>query len=157
MKNFVYKYITVLLAFLVFYTGSGITVYKYCCTNCKLTDCFLGQKHGCNISTNLPSHKDDRSHKCPDCCSNTKNDSAILCKNANPVKCSVSRISPDINFHQAKLHIVLPILWVISNTIFNTDNSSSILKGIHFSSYSAKDLPCRDINSYLAFIQVFII
>lgn len=157
MRNFVHIIIAVILAVSVFFTGTGITVYKYCCSNCKISYSILAQKHGCSNTDYSETDQKDADHNCSGCVSHTKSVKEDPCKISDSQKCSIARISADINFQQVKSHINVPLAWVIIYTAYSRINTFAHQSILYIHSASSKAPPVCDINSYLALIQVFII
>lgn len=151
MKRIAHTIILLLLATVVFYTGAGVTVMKYCCSNCKASYSILGQKHTC-----IHSEKSDESESCPMCNSVVGDADNVLSYTSKGNGCEAERISIDLDSHQFRAYVSVPFIWLsdIEESSFGYNNESVKSSDLLIYSEPPPDISPR---TYLSIIQVLII
>ncbi|MDH6354801.1 hypothetical protein M2132_001132 [Dysgonomonas sp. PH5-45] len=114
MKHFVNKIAVFLLAFLIFFVGTGVTVIDLCCQNCiehtlSLSDvsCCSQTQHSHSDATAAGHNHDSYQHE-------------DICSSPHEGECCVpERISFDIDHFFSKPQIVAPFVWIANNLFEN--------------------------------------
>ena len=154
MKKSGHIIILLILAAVVFYTGTGVTIMKYCCPDCEPSYAIVGQKHTC--------HNQDESSdtcampvSCPNCgdAEPDRNMSSYKVKGGG---CASTRVSVDLDSQHYRPQMQIPVVWL------SIMNSSSLwgkeepAKAAEFVSYPESP-PTIVPRSYLSLIRVLII
>lgn len=155
MKRIGHTIILLLLAAVVFYTGTGVTVMKYCCSNCKASYSILGQKHTC-MHPEEANESGLKTGSCPMCSGVVADENNVLSYTSKSIGCEAARISVDLDLHQFRAYISVPFVWLsdIEESSFGYNNES-----VRFSDLLAYSEPPPNIipRTYLSMIQVLII
>jgi DNA-directed RNA polymerase subunit RPC12/RpoP len=154
MKKLGNTIILLVMAAVVFYTGTGVTIMQYCCVNCETSYSILGQRHNCHpvsdISENTPEYT------CPNCSSHVEEHVNDFSFDAKKGGCSSLRVSIDLDSHQNRPHISIPFVWLIDfEDIYVPVNK--VENDILDLFVESNPPPFAIPRSYLSMIQVLII
>jgi hypothetical protein len=155
MKKFVQRFILLIAAATVFFTGAGVTIINYCCTSCSGQTLIMTEKHVCCVQG---QHEAKSSTAC---CSAQKetihNDSCENAAFSQDMHCTASRLSMDIDASSFRPHISVPFVW-ISDALPDIPVSTSFDTVTYADGYTAfgspPGIPPRE---YLSLIRILII
>ncbi|NDV94733.1 hypothetical protein D0T84_07345 [Dysgonomonas sp. 521] len=153
MKKFAQRFILLIAAATVFFTGAGVTIINYCCTSCSGQTLFMTEQHICCVQEN-----DDI--KAGSCCSEKEMSHDACESDSNFTKdthCTASRLSIDIDASSFRPHVAIPFVWI--SDAFPVLSASIIpvkteYAGDYTSFRSPPGIPPRE---YLSFIRILII
>ncbi|MDU1889821.1 MAG: hypothetical protein E6767_03960 [Dysgonomonas sp.] len=103
MKRLAQNIILIIAAVTVFFTGTGVTIMNFCCSNCAEQTFFMTQAHTCCLEA-----AENKS-----CCSSHQEatDYSDHCYK-NDSHCKASRLSVDIDSSTSRPHVITPFVWV---------------------------------------------
>ena len=158
MKKFAHISLSLFLTVVVFYTGTGINISKYCCVNCKASHGIFSSGHLCNLPSKFAEEKEQAT--CPKCKEHpTEVVSGQLFFMNNTVSgCSTARISVDLDFHFSKPQISAPFVWLSGCCVSESiDWIKTIDQSGNIQVNNKEGPPLHSSDTYLSLIQVFII
>ncbi|WP_163356282.1 hypothetical protein [Dysgonomonas sp. 25] len=136
------------MAVLVFFTGAGVTVMSFCCSDCRSQVFFMDKKTCCTIHHEAESTKS--------CCS-TDTSSSIDCQCCSDKEhCSAKRYAIDIDSSVFKPHINIPFEWVDDGGI-HTHTVYCCVQECSDACIHLRGSPPVHPRSYLSIIRVLII
>jgi len=109
MKKSGHTIIILILASVIFYTGTGVTIMNYCCSNCKNShSIFAGHNQECN---QVPETNDENTNVslCPHC---KEVPTYSFSYNEDGMACTASRISVDMDSYQHRAQLSIPFVWL---------------------------------------------
>lgn len=154
MKKSGHIILLMILAVAVFYTGTGVTIMKYCCPDCKPSYAIVGQKHICHNPEESPDTCSTQV-SCPNCGA-VDTDEGTISYNAKGSGCASSRVSIDLDSQHFRPQVQTPFVWLSAvDNLFLTGNEETA-KSTDFVSYTESP-PSVVPRSYLSLIRVLII
>lgn len=155
MKKFVQRFILLIAAATIFFTGAGVTIINYCCTDCSGQTLIMTEKHTCCAEG---QHEVE---PVKSCCSdpeeNTNNDSCTNSTFSQDMHCTASRLSIDIDASSFRPHLSAPFVWIsetLSYISLSISSDNTIYTDDYISFKSPPDIPPRE---YLSLIRILII
>ncbi len=110
MKKLGNTIILLIMATVVFYTGTGVTIMQYCCVNCESSYGILGQRHNCHTESDVSENTLE--YTCPNCSSTAEEHINDFSFDAKKSGCTSLRVSIDLDSHQNRPHISIPFVWL---------------------------------------------
>ena len=155
MKKFGHMIIVMILASVVFYTGTGVTIMNYCCSNCEDShDIFAGHDHK-HHQMPVENEQNTNSSSCPHCLK-IESDFCDLSYNESDMNCTASRISLDIDSYQYRAQLSVPFVWLQDISEISLQLTQDMSKSVNL--FSDKESPPGIIpRTYLSRISVLII
>lgn len=156
MKKFTQSIVMLIAAIAVFFTGAGVTIINYCCSNCEAEQTLImASAHDCCSQKEIAVEH-------ASCCSahtstTEENTGSNTCNISNSEHCKVTRLSSDIEVTSARQHLYVPYIWIsdLSPSLSTTIVSNKIEDANKLTEFeSPPEIPPRE---YLSLISVLII
>jgi hypothetical protein len=155
MKKFVQKFILLIAAATVFFTGAGVTIINYCCTSCSGQTLIMTEKHVCCAQEQHIA--EPATNCCPVQTETAQNDPCGNSVFSQDMHCTASRLSMDIDASSFRPLISVPFVW-ISGILPYIPVSASSDNATCADGYTTfeppPDIPPRE---YLSLISILII
>jgi len=155
MKKFVQRFILLIAAATVFFTGAGVTIINYCCNSCSGQTLIMTEKHVCC------SQGQHDVEPVKSCCSTSEekiyDEACERSVFSQDTHCTASRVSMDIDASSFRPQVSAPFVWiseVLSDISLCISSDKIIYTDDYLSFKSPPDIPPRE---YLSLISILII